>query len=172
MSEPFYYGPWDIEKIQNDIKELQEGDGSGSGGSALPTWFPDYIDNVTIEVSTDGETFEALTDEEAMYFIGMIRYQYMNAMGGTQDIVLRFDDFNIYLSEYSHVKLNMTASKPNIFYCGHNEDTLHEDTFPLIFDLETSNDVMFAITSATDPSDIDDFNTTWWEFIFISTPVI
>lgn len=35
MSEPFYYGPWDIEKIQYAIDELK----ASSGGSGLPDFF-------------------------------------------------------------------------------------------------------------------------------------
>ena len=168
MSEPFYYGPWDIEKIQNDIKELQESGGSGSGGSALPTWFPDYVDNVTIEVSTDGETFESLSDDDYMHFISMIRYTYITAAENNQDIVLDFNGNNIDLSEYSHVKLSMTASKPHVFYMSPSDELPEVATFPLILDLEDYGDTIFAITSVTDISDIDDFNTTWWEFKFIA----
>ena len=165
MSEPFYYGPWDIEKIQNDIKELQEG---GTGGSGLPSWFPAYFDNITIEVSSDGETFEALDDEEYETIISYIRRTYINNMFREQDIVIDFyQALNIDLSFYSHIKINMTPSKPYVFYC--NPDSVEPPlfaTFPLILDMETYNKTTFGISDITEYNETNDINTTWWTFVF------
>lgn len=72
MSEPFYYGPWDIEKIQNDIKELQEGGGSGGG---LPYFFPPYFEEFKIEESTDGVTYTEIPIPNYVFTEGYFNQQ-------------------------------------------------------------------------------------------------
>lgn len=60
MSEPFYYGPFDIEKIQNDIEELKE----GNGGNGLPEYFPPMIYDFHIYSEDSDEWVEITEDAE------------------------------------------------------------------------------------------------------------
>ena len=139
MSEPFYYGPWDIEKIQNDIKELQES-GSGSGGG-LPYFFPLYLSTLKVE-SVEDDTYTEIPISNATLMQGYF--------SGATEISLNVGTYRITAIPSSGYVL--------LFNDG---DSPTEITEPFTIELSYGSDIVLMLSEITNPSSIEDISSQY-----------
>ena len=145
MSEPFYYGPWDIEKIQNDIKELQESGNSGSGGG-LPYFFPAYLSTLKVE-SVEDDTYTEIPISNATLMQG-----YFN---GATEISLNAGTYRI------------TAIPSSGYVLLYNDgDSPTEITEPFTIELSYGSNIVLMLSEITNPSSIEDISN---QYIFYNS---